>query len=142
MRCRPGRRSGGEDPQPVRRQRDRQLATGLDEDSAREAGGDIGGQQRARRLERLQARPQEAAVKSDAVDAGEQRIVEAVQMRVNPDGFRPDAEPRRLAGPDPVRPAAEELAMPDPDSLTDQEWASRIRELEWVRTEEAKANKS
>lgn len=28
----------------------------------------------------------------------------------------------------------------DPDSLTDQEWAMRIKELEWIREEEAKAN--
>ena len=33
------------------------------------------------------------------------------------------------------------LHVPDPDSLTDTEWAMRIKELEWIRTEEAKANK-
>lgn len=29
----------------------------------------------------------------------------------------------------------------DPDSLTDQEWAMRIKELEWIRKKEAEANK-
>ncbi len=29
----------------------------------------------------------------------------------------------------------------DPDSLTDTEWAMRVNELNWVRKEEAKANK-
>lgn len=28
----------------------------------------------------------------------------------------------------------------DPDSLTDEKWAMHIKELEWIRTEEAKAN--
>ena len=27
-----------------------------------------------------------------------------------------------------------------PEDLTDEEWAMRVRELEWVRKEEAKAN--
>jgi hypothetical protein len=31
------------------------------------------------------------------------------------------------------------MHIPDPDSLTDEEWAMRIRELEYVRKEEAKA---
>jgi hypothetical protein len=30
------------------------------------------------------------------------------------------------------------MHIPDPDSLTDEEWAMRIRELEYVRKEEAK----
>jgi len=30
--------------------------------------------------------------------------------------------------------------IPDPDSLTDDEWAARIKELEWIRQEEAKSN--
>jgi len=29
----------------------------------------------------------------------------------------------------------------DPDSLSDEEWACRVRELEYLRREEAKANK-
>jgi len=29
----------------------------------------------------------------------------------------------------------------DPDKLTDVEWANAWKELEWVRSEEAKANK-
>ncbi|MCQ2359954.1 MAG: hypothetical protein MJ009_00535 [Paludibacteraceae bacterium] len=28
----------------------------------------------------------------------------------------------------------------NPDSLTDQEWAMMLKELEWIRSEEAKAN--
>lgn len=28
-----------------------------------------------------------------------------------------------------------------PEDLTDEEWAMRVRELEWVRKEEAKANR-
>ncbi len=32
------------------------------------------------------------------------------------------------------------LHIADPDSLTDEEWAMRQRELEWVRKEEEKAN--
>ena len=32
------------------------------------------------------------------------------------------------------------LHIADPDSLTDEEWAMRQKELEWVRTEEEKAN--
>jgi len=32
------------------------------------------------------------------------------------------------------------MHISDPDSLTDEEWAMRIKELEWVRSEEAKAN--
>ncbi|MBQ9751411.1 MAG: hypothetical protein IJV81_01085 [Paludibacteraceae bacterium] len=34
------------------------------------------------------------------------------------------------------------MHISDPDSLTDEEWASALRELEWVRNEEAKANNS
>lgn len=30
----------------------------------------------------------------------------------------------------------------NPEDLEDKEWAMRVRELEWVRNEEAKANKS
>jgi len=33
------------------------------------------------------------------------------------------------------------MHIADPDSLTDQEWAMRVKELEWIREEEAKANK-
>ncbi len=33
------------------------------------------------------------------------------------------------------------MHVSDPDSLTDEEWAARLRELEWIRREEAKANK-
>jgi hypothetical protein len=29
----------------------------------------------------------------------------------------------------------------DPDSLDDREWTRRVKELDWVRKEEAKANK-
>lgn len=29
----------------------------------------------------------------------------------------------------------------DPDGLSDEEWAARLKELEWLRQEEAKANK-
>lgn len=32
------------------------------------------------------------------------------------------------------------MHIADPDSLTDQEWAMRVKELEWIREEEAKAN--
>lgn len=32
------------------------------------------------------------------------------------------------------------MHIADPDSLTDEEWAMRIKELEWVRKEEEKAN--
>jgi len=32
------------------------------------------------------------------------------------------------------------MHISDPDSLSDEEWAMRIKELEWIRTEEAKAN--
>jgi hypothetical protein len=31
------------------------------------------------------------------------------------------------------------MHIPDPDSLTDEEWAMRLRELEYIRKEEAKA---
>jgi len=31
--------------------------------------------------------------------------------------------------------------IPNPDSLTDEEWAQSIKELEWIRKEEARANK-
>ena len=30
---------------------------------------------------------------------------------------------------------------PVPHGLSDKEWAMHIKELEWIRTEEAKANK-
>ena len=33
------------------------------------------------------------------------------------------------------------MHVSDPDSLTDEEWAARLRELEWIRYQEAKANK-
>ena len=33
------------------------------------------------------------------------------------------------------------LHIADPDALSDQEWAARLRELEYIRAEEAKANK-
>jgi len=33
------------------------------------------------------------------------------------------------------------LHIPDPDSLSDQEWAMRWKELDWIRQQEAKANK-
>ena len=33
------------------------------------------------------------------------------------------------------------MHIPDPDSLSDEEWAARFRELEFIRREEAKANK-
>lgn len=33
------------------------------------------------------------------------------------------------------------MHVSDPDSLTDEEWAAHLRELEWIRREEAKANK-
>ncbi len=31
--------------------------------------------------------------------------------------------------------------IPDPDSLSDEEWALKFKEIEWVRTQEAKHNK-
>ena len=33
------------------------------------------------------------------------------------------------------------MHIADPDSLTDEEWAMRFRELEWIRKSEAEANK-
>jgi hypothetical protein len=33
------------------------------------------------------------------------------------------------------------LHIPDPDSLSDEEWAMRFKELEWIREREAKGNK-
>jgi hypothetical protein len=33
------------------------------------------------------------------------------------------------------------LHIPDPDSLSDEEWAMRFKELEWVREQEARGNK-
>ncbi|MDR0266387.1 MAG: hypothetical protein LBJ04_24455 [Sphingobacterium sp.] len=33
------------------------------------------------------------------------------------------------------------LGITDPDSLSDEEWAMRWKELQWIRDEEAKANK-
>ena len=32
------------------------------------------------------------------------------------------------------------MHISDPDSLTDEEWACALRDLEWIRGEEAKAN--
>jgi hypothetical protein len=32
------------------------------------------------------------------------------------------------------------MHVPDPDSLTDEEWAMKLRELEWIRDIEAKGN--
>jgi hypothetical protein len=32
------------------------------------------------------------------------------------------------------------LHIPDPDSLNDEEWAMRLKELEWIREQEAKRN--
>jgi hypothetical protein len=34
------------------------------------------------------------------------------------------------------------MHIADPDSLTDEEWAMRQRELEWVRKEEEKTNQA
>lgn len=33
------------------------------------------------------------------------------------------------------------MHIAEPESLSDREWAMRVKELEWVRKEEAKANK-
>lgn len=33
------------------------------------------------------------------------------------------------------------MHVAEPESLTDEQWAMRVKELEWVRKEEAKANK-
>ncbi|MBP3354438.1 MAG: hypothetical protein J6L02_07305 [Bacteroidales bacterium] len=33
------------------------------------------------------------------------------------------------------------MHIPNPDSLSDEEWAARFRELEFIRREEAKANR-
>lgn len=33
------------------------------------------------------------------------------------------------------------MHITDPDSLSDEEWAMRFRELEYIRREEAKANR-
>jgi hypothetical protein len=30
------------------------------------------------------------------------------------------------------------MHIPDPDALTDQEWAMRLKELEWIRNSEKK----
>lgn len=32
------------------------------------------------------------------------------------------------------------MHIADPDGLSDEEWAMRLKELEWIRKEEAKAN--
>jgi hypothetical protein len=32
------------------------------------------------------------------------------------------------------------MHISDPDSLSDEEWASALRELEWIRNMEKKAN--
>lgn len=33
------------------------------------------------------------------------------------------------------------MHVADPDSLSDEEWAMRLKELEWIRRKEAEANK-
>jgi hypothetical protein len=33
------------------------------------------------------------------------------------------------------------LHIADPDSLSDEEWAMRIKELEWIRTKEKEGNR-
>ena len=33
------------------------------------------------------------------------------------------------------------MHIAEPESLSDEQWAMRVKELEWVRKEEAKANK-
>ncbi|MCM1035537.1 MAG: hypothetical protein NC038_05515 [Paludibacter sp.] len=33
------------------------------------------------------------------------------------------------------------MHISDPDSLTDEAWAMRLRELEWIRQKEAEGNK-
>jgi hypothetical protein len=33
------------------------------------------------------------------------------------------------------------MGIQDPESLSDEEWAMRWKELEWIRREEAKANR-
>lgn len=33
------------------------------------------------------------------------------------------------------------MHIADPDSLSDMDWAMRVRELEWVRRKEAEANR-
>jgi hypothetical protein len=33
------------------------------------------------------------------------------------------------------------MNVSDPDSLSDQQWAMLYRDLQWIREEEAKANK-
>jgi hypothetical protein len=33
------------------------------------------------------------------------------------------------------------LHIADPDSLSDEDWAARIKELEWIREQEAKGKK-
>jgi hypothetical protein len=32
------------------------------------------------------------------------------------------------------------MHIADPDSLSDEEWAMRVKELEWIREKEAEAN--
>jgi hypothetical protein len=32
------------------------------------------------------------------------------------------------------------MHIPDPDILSDEEWAARVKELEWIRRMEAKQN--
>lgn len=32
------------------------------------------------------------------------------------------------------------MHVQDPESLTDEEWAKRLKELEWIRTKEAQFN--
>lgn len=33
------------------------------------------------------------------------------------------------------------MHISDPEDLSDEEWAMRVKEMEWLRQEEAKANK-
>lgn len=33
------------------------------------------------------------------------------------------------------------MHVADPESLDDEQWAMRVKELEWIRKEEAKANR-
>jgi hypothetical protein len=34
------------------------------------------------------------------------------------------------------------MHVSDPDSLSDEQWAMRVRELEYIRKQEAKANRT
>lgn len=50
-----------------------------------------------------------------------------------------------MADSDGIRQANAQLRyymhVADPEGLSDEEWAMRVKELEWVRKEEAKANR-